>query len=313
MSQPSERAAGSIYDLGYQHYAGIRLGRSHAVTAIYFQSLKGAFGLGRRTSSKIIPIALAIIVMIPATIQLGIAAIAPRSITVIKPENYFSFVQIVLALFCAAVAPELVGRDQRTRTLSLYFSRSLLRVDYAAAKLAALISAMLIVMLLPQMVLFAGGALASSDSWGYVKDNWDQIAPIVASSVVIGFFMGSVSLAIAALTPRRAYATGAVLAFFVVLTTVSAALVGTLSGDARRYSYLIDPFFIVRGLTVWLFRTTPEAGAAVTEAGSDTARATASMCSGVVPQHPPTRLTSVMTMAAMASPLTNFMAPSIAP
>ncbi len=258
MSQPSERAAGSIYDLGYRRYEGVRLGRRHAVAAIYFQGLRGAFGLGRRTSSKIIPIALAVIVLIPAAIQLGIAALAPRDLSVIKPENYFSFVDVILALFCAAVAPELVGRDQRTRTLSLYFSRSLLRSDYAAAKLGALVSALLIVMLLPQVVLFGGSALASSDSWGYLRDNWRQVAPILGSAFAIALFMASISLTIAAQTPRRAYATGGVLAFFVVLHAITAILVGTLSGDYQRYAVLLDPFSVLRGLTIWLFRSTGE-------------------------------------------------------
>jgi len=254
MSQSSERATGSIYDLGYRRYEGVRLGRQHAVAAIYLQGLKGAFGIGRRTSSKIIPIVLAVIVLIPAAIQLGIAALAPRDISVIKPENYFGFVDIILALFCAAVAPELVGRDQRTRTLSLYFSRSLLRSDYAAAKFGALVTALLIVMLLPQVLLFGGSALASSDSWAYLQDNWHQVAPIVGSALGIALFMASISLTIAAQTPRRAYATGGVLAFFVVLHAVAAILTGTLSGDYKRYSVLLDPFSILRGLTVWVFR-----------------------------------------------------------
>lgn len=258
MSQSSERATGSIYDLGYRHYDGVRLGRSHAVAAIYFQGLKGAFGIGRRTSSKIIPIALAVIVLIPAAVQLGIAALAPRDVSVIKPENYFGFVDIVLALFCAAVAPELVGRDQRTRTLSLYFSRSLRRSDYAAAKFAALVTSLLIVMLVPQVLLFGGSALASSDSWAYMQDNWRQVAPIVGSGLAIGIFMGSISLVIAAQTPRRAYATGGVLAFFVILRAVGGILTGTLSGDYQRYSVLLDPFIILRGLASWFFRSPGE-------------------------------------------------------
>lgn len=258
MSQPSEHATGSIYDLGYRRYEGVRLGRRHAMAAIYLQGLKGAFGIGRRTSSKIIPIVLAIIVMVPAAIQLGLAALAPRDVAVIKPENYFGFVDIILALFCAAVAPELVGRDQRTRTLSLYFSRSLLRSDYAVAKFAALVTALLIVMLVPQVLLFGGSALASSDSWAYLQDNWRQVAPIVGSAVGIAVFMGSISLVIAAQTPRRAYATGGVLAFFVILRAVGGILTGTLSGDYRRYSVLMDPFIILRGLTTWIFRSAPE-------------------------------------------------------
>lgn len=258
MSQPSEHAAGSIYDLGYRRYEGVRLGRQHAVAAIYFQSLKGAFGIGRRTSSKIIPVALAVIVLMPAAAQLAFVALSPRNISVASPENYFGFVDIILALFCAAVAPELVGRDQRTRTLSLYFSRSLLRSDYAAAKFAALVTALLIVMLVPQVLLVGGSALASSDSWAYLKDNWHQVVPIVGSGLAIAVFMGSISLVIAAQTPRRAYATGGVLASFVLLRAIGGILTVTLSGDSRRYSVLMDPFVVLRGVTSWIFRSASE-------------------------------------------------------
>ena len=55
---------------------------------------------------------------------------ADTDVEIFKHEDYFGYVQIVLVLFCAAVAPELV-RDQRNRMISLYFSRALSRVDYA--------------------------------------------------------------------------------------------------------------------------------------------------------------------------------------
>ena len=47
-------------------------------------------------------------------------------------------------LLVAVQAPELLGRDVRYRVLTLYFSRALLREDYALAKLAALTTAVLI-------------------------------------------------------------------------------------------------------------------------------------------------------------------------
>ena len=55
---PRSEGAGSIYDLGYRRYDGERLGRRHSVLALYLYSLRWAFGLGRRTSSKIIPVAI---------------------------------------------------------------------------------------------------------------------------------------------------------------------------------------------------------------------------------------------------------------
>ena len=66
MPEPAESAAGSIYDLGYRNYEGKRLGRRYAVLSLYIQSLRGVFGFGRHTSSKIIPIGLTIVALLPA-------------------------------------------------------------------------------------------------------------------------------------------------------------------------------------------------------------------------------------------------------
>ena len=117
----SERqAAGNIYDLGYRRYEGIRLGRRHAVLTLYIHSLRAAFGLGRPATAKIVPFGLAILALIPATIQLGIAAVASDVVELYSHSGYYSYVQWIIALFVAAVAPELVGRDQRSRVLTLY-------------------------------------------------------------------------------------------------------------------------------------------------------------------------------------------------
>ena len=105
MALAPEPRSGSIYDLGYRRYEGPRLGRRHAITTLYLQSLRATFGLGRRASSKIIPIGLAILTFVPAAIQLGIAAVAANVIEVYSAENYYGFIQVTLWLFCAAVSP----------------------------------------------------------------------------------------------------------------------------------------------------------------------------------------------------------------
>ena len=53
-------------------------------------------------------------------------------------------VGVFATILVAVQAPELLGRDVRYRVLSLYFSRALLREDYALAKLAALTTAVLV-------------------------------------------------------------------------------------------------------------------------------------------------------------------------
>ena len=260
MARPVEQAAGSIYDLGYRNYEGVRLGRLHAITSVYIHSLRGAFGLGRHTSSKIIPFALAIVALLPAVVQVGFNSLAHEVVDVFRPEDYYEFIQWPLALFAAAVAPELVGRDQRNHTLSLYFSRALLRSDYVLAKVASLATALLVLTLVPQTVVFLGESLASDDSMGYLRDNWRDIAPIVVSGAMLSLFVASVALAIGSQTSRWPLASGGIVAYFAITFVLASILVQTLDTGPPRYSVLLSGFHVIRGFTLWSFGVTPTLG-----------------------------------------------------
>jgi ABC-2 type transport system permease protein len=254
MSEPT--AASSIYDLGYRHYDGPRTGRWGTFATLYTSSVRSAFGLGRRTSSKIIPFTLAVFAFIPAIIQVGIGAITSgidADVEIFKHEDYFGYVQIVLVLFCAAVAPELVGRDQRNRTLSLYFSRALPRVDYALARFAALTSAMLVLTLGPQVLLFVGNGMAADDLSGYIADEWDLIFPILGGSILLSAMIASVGLAVASYIPRRAYATAVIVGIFVLTFTFASILMETLDTEYAQYTLLLSPA-VWDGVVFWLFR-----------------------------------------------------------
>jgi ABC-2 type transport system permease protein len=262
----SESTAGSIYDLGYKRYEGARLGRRHAIWALYVYSVRSVFGIGRSLSSKIGPIGLAIIAFLPAVVQLGIAAVAPADIEVIEPEDYYGFIQIVLAAFCAVVAPELVGRDQRTQTLSLYFSRALRRQDYALAKFAALVTGLLAITVIPQVIMFVGNGLAVDDFGDYLQDKWRDLPSILGSAILLSGFIAAIGLVIAAQTPRRAYSTVAILAAFVLPSVVGGGLFQAVDQDVGRFILLISPLHVVTGFTLWFFGAAPEVGSEIAEA-----------------------------------------------
>jgi len=260
MLEPAESAAGSIYDLGYRNYEGARLGRWHAILSLYIHSLRGVFGFGRHTSSKIIPIGLTIVALLPAVIQLGWISIAKDTIVasdIFQPSDYYEFVQWPLALFVAAVGPELVGRDQRNHTLSLYFSRALLRSDYVLAKVASLATAVIIISLLPQLLVFSGNALAGDDSLAYLRDNWRDIAPIIGSGVLLSLFLSSIAVAIASQTSRWQLASGGVVAYFAISYALGAILVNSFPNGPAGFSLLFSGFHVARGVTLWLFGVTP--------------------------------------------------------
>jgi ABC-2 type transport system permease protein len=258
-----EAARGSIYDLGYQRYEGARLGRRGAVFALYADSLRACFGLGRPGRAKVVPIGLTVLVLLPAVIGVAIEATVKGAIqSPIRYDNYFSTIVTFLVLFVAAQGPELLGRDQRYRSLSLFFSRALERMDYPAAKILALTSALLIVSILPQAAIFLGKILGATDLVAALRDNLKQVPPILLSSLSAAFLMAVLALAVAAFTPRRAYATAGIFALFFISTAVASIVAETAQetsgGSFGQYAPLLAPVFILEGLTGWLFGTVPQ-------------------------------------------------------
>ena len=265
----SDAATGSIYDLGYRRYEGVRLGRRHAIWALYVHSLRGAFGIGRSLGSKVGPIGLAVIAFLPAIIQLGSASIAPEDVEIIRPEEYYNFIEVVLVVFCAVVAPDLVGRDQRTKTLSLYFSRALRRDDYALAKFAALVTGMLAITVVPQVMMFIGNGLAD-DFGDRLQDKWTDLPSILGSAIELSSLDSGIALLIAAQTPRRAYSTVGILAAFLLTSVVAADVFEATDPDAGRFVLLLSPLHLVQGLTRWFFDAPLESGSQLLQADMPT-------------------------------------------
>jgi ABC-2 type transport system permease protein len=259
------RPAGSIYDLGYRSYDGERLGRPHAIWALYLHTLRGVFGIGRSWWAKIASFGLAFIAFLPAIVVLAVTSIFSGEIDIFEHEDYYGVIAIVLALFCAVVAPETVGRDQQTKTLSLYFSRALRRQDYALAKFIALLTAMLTITLLPQLLMFVGNGLAVDDFGEYFRDNWDDIPAIAASAVILSAFFAGIGLIIAAQTPRRAFSTIGILAVFLVMLGVAEGIVDA-DPDVGKFILYISPMHVLEGFTIWLFDAAPDTDSALEKA-----------------------------------------------
>lgn len=258
----SPSAVGSIYDLGYQHYEGPRHGRAGAIAALYTDSLRACFGIGRSARAKVVPLGLTVLALLPAVIVVATEAVARGAIpSVVRHEDYFSVIVAFLILFVAAQAPELVGRDQRHRVLPLYFSRAIHRIDYPAAKLAALTTALFVVSVLPQAAILLGKVLGGNDPVAAMADEAPAVGPIVLSSLVASVVMGALALAVAAWTPRRAYATAAIFALFFVsmaaVTAISEAAQRTGGGTWEKYVPLLAPTATLEGASAWLFGSRP--------------------------------------------------------
>jgi ABC-2 type transport system permease protein len=248
-----ESATGAIYDLGYRGYDGPRLGRRAAVSTLFWASLRSAFGLKRSGRAKIVPWGLSAFLVAPAAVVVAITALVPGAPTPYSYDDYLWNLGILVALFVAAQAPELVSSDQRNRVLSLYFSHALLRSDYALAKLGALAAALFALTLVPMLVLFIGKVLLAADVPQAFVDELGNLPQVIGAPVLFALPLAALGMAIAAYTPRRAYATGAIIAVFVVAAAVGAILGEATTGTIARLAPLIDPFVIIDGTRDWLF------------------------------------------------------------
>lgn len=239
-----------IHDIGYQRYTGHRLGRRYVVRSLYTHGLRTSFGLGRKVTAKLFPWAVAGIVLVIAVVLTAI-----RSQTGTQVVSYVEFsdsVNFLILLFCAAVAPELVSRDLRSGVLPLYFSRPLARTDYALAKLAAMVTAVWLMVAGPLLLLFVGGAF-TLHGVGKVWDEFGDFLPGLLYAGLYAVVFSALSLLIASLVGRRAVAAAIIVAVFLVTTPVVGVLSVAPSESLQELAGVASPLTVVGGIGQWLF------------------------------------------------------------
>jgi ABC-2 type transport system permease protein len=252
---------GSIYDIGYRKYDGPRLGRAHAVRSLFLHSLRSSFGIGRGSRAKVAPITLGVISCIPAIAIIAAQALlrqfpggnALEGQLPIRYETYAGTIGIFVILFCAAQAPDLFGRDQRHSLLSLYFARALRREDYALARMAGFATAVFILQLVPQVLLFLGQVLLATDIAKGVSDDLPEMAAVVGQAAITAGLLGGLSMAISAFTPRRAYAVAGIIAVFIIPTIVAGIVVGLGSAELGSWLLLLSPGSVLEGTNAIVF------------------------------------------------------------
>jgi ABC-2 type transport system permease protein len=246
--------ASVIHDIGYQRYTGSRLGRGAVVGALYVHGIRAAFGLGRSAKSKIFPW---LVVGITTLVAVIVAAV--RAQTGIVALNYIQFADAMswlVIFFVAIVAPELVSRDLRAGVLPLYFSRPLRAADYLAAKFAALVSAVWLLLGVPQFIMFLGAAFTTKKGMSGVWHELGDLLPAWGYSLLWALVFASISLLIASLTGKRAFAAGGIVAVFLMTTPVVGVLSILPSSTAQQLAGLASPATLVSGVGTWLIPTT---------------------------------------------------------
>jgi ABC-2 type transport system permease protein len=275
-SSPAASTAGVIHDIGYQRYTGRRLGRAGIIRALYWHSLRSAFGIGRGAKAKIIPVIMFVVICLPAIANA--VAVAQGQPRLFPYDTYDNDVRvIVMIIYIAAQAPELVSRDLRSHVLPLYFCRPLRRLDYPLAKLAAFITACLIMIEFPLLLLYVG-TIAQAHSGSAIWHQTKALVPGLGIGLMWAVLLAAIGLALASLSGRRAYATGAIAIFYFLTWILAGILIavntppvvhravvgaGPPPGpgqigppvavpNAAHLSGLASPFTILDGVRQWL-------------------------------------------------------------
>ncbi len=241
---------GVIHDIGYQRYEGVRLGRRAALTALYVHGLRAAFGLGRTAKAKIFPWLVVSIVVLVAVV---VAAVRSQTGTsIVTYAGFDDSMSWLIIFFAAILAPELVSRDMQSGTLPLYFSRPLRAADYVLAKFAAMVTALWLLLGVPQLIMFLGAAFTTGEGMNGVWNELGDLIPAWGYSLLWALVFTSVSLLIASLTGKRAFAAGGIVAFFLMTTPVVGVLASLPNTTVNSLAFLTSPMTLVSGVWVWL-------------------------------------------------------------
>ncbi|MGY0492900.1 ABC transporter permease [Streptomyces sp. WG-D5] len=249
-TEPSavDRASTQIHNIGYRHYDGPRLGRAYARRSLFSQSLRGAYGLGRSAKSKVLPMLLFIVMCVPALIMVAVAVATKANDLPVDYTRYAVLLQAVIGLYVASAAPNAVSLDLRFKTIPLYFSRPIERVDYVAAKFAALTSALFVLTAAPLLVLYIGSLLAKLDFAEQTKG----FAQGLVSVALLSLLFAGIGLVVSAVTPRRGFGIAAVIAVLTIsygaVSTVQAIADAQDNGGAVTWLGLFSPITLIDGV-----------------------------------------------------------------
>ncbi|TMR89409.1 ABC transporter permease [Nonomuraea basaltis] len=244
-----------IYDIGYRHYDGPRLGRGYSTRALAVHSLRGIFGLGRPARSKIVPFSLTTIMLLPAVVHIATMALAQQNL--IPYSGFAVIMQAVVAIFLASQAPTVVAPDLRHRVLPLYLSRPVAISEYVGAKVAAMTVALFVLVVLPLTLMYVGELVIDLPG----PPATGEFIGSVVMALVLAVLLSAFGLALASFTPRRGLGVASVIVVYLLSSASVPLIYGTLystgNESAAAWAWLLNPFWLVDSVQSWLFGTPP--------------------------------------------------------
>lgn len=229
---------GTVFDIGYQRYTGVREGLPRARRAVFKDGVRIALGLGRGPRAKILPwffvalmaaIALIMALIAGAADRMGGPGSAER-LDLPSHSDYYGIASIILFMFAAVVAPELLCRDRREGVINLYFVRPLTGAHYVTARWLAFLVVTLVTAWLPQLILFLGLSMGDPQPLQYLSRHWLDIPRFLLSGLVMAAYITTIAMLTASFTTRRAYAAVFLVGLFAITTPFTAGLSQEIEG-----------------------------------------------------------------------------------
>ena len=241
----------TIHDLGYRRYEGAREGVRGAWRALFAQGFRAMFGLGRPLKSKAMPAFVLAATMLPCLATLA-ASSATKGQLPILYGNLIESQLILFVLFAAAQAPEVISHDQQHRVLPLILTRDVTRDVYASARIAAVLSALLVVCAAPLLLLYIGEIGIAVDPALAFRTMGAKAGPVILQALLSAWLIGAIGAAMASMTARHAYATASIIGVFLVAAAISIGL-DDLAGVSGDISGFIDPLRSLHKMALILF------------------------------------------------------------
>jgi ABC-2 type transport system permease protein len=238
LAPPPRAHAGTVFDIGYRGYTGVREGRRRSRLAVFKDGVRIAMGFGRGGRAKILPWAFIGLLSLISLIMAMIAGAAERiggpgaaeKMNLPSHVDFYGIASIILFLFAAVVAPELLCRDRREGTVNLYLVRPLTGTDYVLSRWAAFTTVMIATAWLPQVILFLGLAMGDPVPVVYLRNHWLDIPRFLAAGVAMAAYTTTLAMLIASFTTRRAYASVFLIGLFVITTPFTVGLAEEIGG-----------------------------------------------------------------------------------
>jgi ABC-2 type transport system permease protein len=240
--------AGAVFDIGYRNYTGVREGRGRSRRAIFKDGVRIALGFGRGGRAKILPwafvgmlsfIAIVMALVAGAAERLGGPGSAERA-NLPSHGDFYGIASIVLFVFAALVAPELLCRDRREGTINLYLVRPLTGSDYVISRWAAFLAVTLGAAWLPQVILFLGLSMGDPAPGDYLRKHWLDVPRFLAAGLAMAVYATTLAMLTASFTTRRAYASIFLVGLFVITTPFTAGLSQEIGGKAGQWISLFS-------------------------------------------------------------------------